>query len=204
MYKYKSSTCLVLWKMRNGKLAIAGDRRCTVEDSQSITMEFKKINKQNNILLGATGDFDLCNLLINREGFKIPECRTKNTYNYIFNIFKPALNEYLRYYYNVEKGHSLVLPLEREVELIIGIHSQGWSCVIGPTDNSSVFTEISTTQVPALPVSAGCGRIEATALANYVLMKQKYISKQDMKDIYKIVGKLNNGCDVNCDIMTED
>lgn len=208
--KKMSQTCIAIVKLRNGKLAIAGDRRCSWGFHMAQSMEFSKINKKNNILLGATGTGDLCELFVETGGFNFPEKRVKCINSYMFHTVKPAVHRFLlSQKYEHDKGKIALSP-GSYVEVIIGIERQVWSLVVhNPLEEHIAHAdpfaaEISLGRIPALPYATGCGGIPALAVLNYIKQKQGFITKEDLKQALVQAAFLSPGCDDQIDTIVED
>ncbi len=201
-----SNTCIAIVKNRKGKLMIAGDRRCSWGDSFAQSMEFPKISKKDNILLGATGSGDMCSLFVEEGGFQFPEKRTRCLNTYMYHTVKLAVHRFLlgqKY----GKNDELMLPPGTYVEIVIGIEGQVWSLVVQnplKEDTAHFAGSIDLGRIPSIPYVTGCGRSVAYGILMYELRKTGYITKDILKDTFEITGQVSPGCDSICDIIIED
>jgi hypothetical protein len=200
----KSMTCIAIAKNKSGKLMIAGDRRSSWGWSKAEEMEVPKINKKDGILLGATGNGDLCSLFVEDGGFNIPEKKTDCINTYMYHVFKKAVHKFLMSQYFSTKD-VLALPPDSYVEVVIGIEGQAWSLtVLNPLEDSDHYAvEIMVSRV-TLPYTTGCGGIPALAVLKHEKNKKGYLTKQDLEDSVKIAGQISPGCDEKVDIIIGD
>lgn len=202
-----SSTCIAVIRNRKGKLVIAGDRRCSWGYSFSQSMEFPKINKKDNILLGATGSGDMCSLFVEDGGFTFPERKVKCLNSYMYHSVKPAVHRFLL---NQKYGNkdTLLLPPDTFVEVVIGIEGQVWSLIVqNPLSEGSheqFAGSIDIGRIPSIPYVTGCGRSSAYSILMYELKRTGYLTHQHLKDALAITAEISPGCDGVIDIMSED
>ncbi len=204
--KKTSHTVIAICKLQNGKLAIAGDRRCSWGFHMAQSMEFSKINKKDNILVGATGTGDLCELFVETGGFSFPEKRVKCINSYMFHTLKPAVHKFL---VNQKMGEKNELRLSpgSYVEVVIGIEKQVWSLIVhNPLDEAIAHAdpfagEISLSRIPAIPYATGCGGVPALAVLNYIKHKQGFLTKDDLREAMVQAAFLSPGCDDVFDIL---
>lgn len=204
--KRMSSTCIAIIKNRKNKLVIAGDRRCSWGYSFAQSMEFPKINKKDNILLGATGDGDMCSLFVEDGGFKFPEKRVKCLNTYMYHTVKPAVHRFLLAQNYGKKGDLLLSP-GTYVEVVIGIEGQVWSLTIQnplPEGVEHMAGDISLGRIPSIPYVTGCGRGSAYSVLKYIKKTRGIITKEDLLAAMEITAEISPGCDNVIDVMVAD
>ena len=203
--KRKSNTVIAICKRRDGKLMIAGDRRCSWGYSMAQSMEFPKVNKKDNILLGATGHGDLCSLFVEDGGFKFPERKVKCVNSYMYHTVKPAVHRFLIGQKYGNKG-EMALPPDTYVGIIVGIDDQVWELIISnPLEGGHHFAgDISIGRIPAIPYAVGCGGLTTLSVMNYILKTKKYLTKKDLEDSVQMAIDMSPGCGGECDVITQD
>lgn len=203
--KRKSNTVIAICKRRDGKLMIAGDRRASWGFSMAQSMEFPKVNKKDNILLGATGHGDLCSLFVEDGGFKFPERKVKCLNAYMYHNVKPAVHRFLIGQKYGTKD-TMSLPPDAYVAVVIGIDDQVWElCVSNPLEDGHHFAgDISLGRIPAIPYATGCGGLTTLSVMNYILKKKKHLTKQDLEEAVQMAIEMSPGCGGKCDVITQD
>lgn len=204
-------TVIAVVKNKQGKLMMGGDRRSSMGWHYSQSMETPKISKKNGILVGATGSGGLCNLLVAKGGFKLPKCQPEYDVDfYMYNIFKPKLDNFLRRHGYINTTGALDAPPGHAIELVLGVKNEVWSVGIGREDSS--FNEppphmgiILDMDRMSSPYATGCGgHGTADAIFRFMMLEKKYITKDELEKALKVVADISPGVDDNIDILVGD
>src|SRR6476646_6720467 len=122
----QSNTCIAAIKLRNGRIAMAADRRVSWGFSQAQAMPRPKIQKRDGIILAGTGDGYLCGLIV--DLLKIPtfsyenyDLRTLDTY--MHNQFFDSVCKLLKSKNFKDQHNVLRVPGDCSAEIIIAIHN---------------------------------------------------------------------------------
>lgn len=200
----KSKTCIAITKNSRGKLMMASERCVTLDGDVTQSMTWPKINKKEGLLLGASGNGDLCSFLVEDGGFKVPERKVKNINTYMYYTFKPAIIKAIVGQNYIDINKQIAFPADYNVDLLIGIEGQVWSLSLGDIKTMSPSNRVALERLPETTTAIGCGGMSALAIMKHELRSSKYLTKDQLKDIFNTVGNLIPGCDTNCDIIQED
>jgi len=204
-----SNTVIALVKNKKGKLMIAGDRRSSWGYHYAQSMEIPKINKKNNILLGATGNGDMCSLIVDDGGLEFPEKEVDSVTTYMYHVLRPSVLKFLinQGYGYKDKYSKLELPPGMFCEIVLGIEGEAWSLIIDnpfSEDSDQLGGNISLGRV-SVPYTTGCGgHGTADAPILYEIRKKGYVTKEELKMILEVVADIAPGCDGKIDIITAD
>jgi len=209
--KKVSNTVIAIVTSRKGNLMIAGDRRASWGYHYAQSMDVPKINKKENVLLGATGHGDMCSLFVDDGGFDIPEKKVKSVNSYMFHIFKPAVVKFLisQGYGNKSKEDktNLSLPPGMFCEIVVGIEGEAWSMIIeNPCSEASdiLAGHVSLGRV-SIPYATGCGgHGTADGIIRYEIKRKGYLTKADLRAILEVVADISPGVDDKIDIIESD
>lgn len=203
MKKRQSNTCIaVLQNKKTKKLIMAGDRRVSWGASQAQAMPHPKISKRAGLLMGATGDGDLCDLIVHIMEIDVQSDLDNMTFfhQYLYEKIKTLL---LYKGYGDEHG-ILRIPTDLSSEILIGRQKELYSIIIENPENegTNLYGNISIGQLN-VPYATGCGG--SLAWGSLLTTKDLKISEEDRLTIaLKVAASVSPGCDANIDIFLED
>lgn len=190
----QSRTCIAVAKNRKGKIMMAGDRRASWDWDYCQDMPRPKIRNRNGLLLGASGDGNLCTYFV--DNMPIPNIDTDDTDVYIHNDFKMAMFKQLQANNYTDEHGLLRIPSDTYCAILVAIRGKCYLAeVVSPDQDISgrSLGQIIIDEV-GLPFAIGCG-----AMASIVsLLKDHkvfgYSTKDHLIEAVEWACKISPGC----------
>jgi hypothetical protein len=199
--KKQSMTCIAAIKQRNGKIAMAADRRASWDFSQAQAMPRPKIQKRDGIIMAGTGDCYLISLII--DLMAVPEV-IEDTDIYMYELFYDAVVKLLIRKRFCDEHKVLKIPKESNAEIIVAVSNKLFSVII---DNPEQYNDYPNGMVSIgelnLPYASGCGG----ALAWGSLLTTEPLNmkvKERLLIALNVAAQVSPGCDDKVDIEIED
>lgn len=183
---------------------MAGDRRISVGETECYKSEIPKISKTwNNILIGASGDSAICELIVNV--FEPPKIES-DIQTYMYFIFLPQFIKLLKSQSGFSDEHkNLRIAVDEECSALIGIKGQVYLLeIFNPEKDvkeSSLGRAVLT--VAPTPYAIGCGDIPALSLLTEEKKRLGHNTKERLSLAMEISSQLSTGCDNEIDYRQE-
>lgn len=202
-FKKQSKTCIGLIKQKNGRLIMAGDRRVSTSYGTGFTSPVPKIEKkENGMLIGASGDGDICHILV--TGFEPPNIPEKaNLNDYMLFTYLPSLKHFFKEGFDwISKEKLFEMPSDVVCHALIGVRGIAYDLLIYNDDLPETKGRIALDRVPT-PFVVGCGTISAYPILKQELKDKGYNSKEGLRLALETAAEINDGCDNNIDFIGE-
>jgi hypothetical protein len=199
--KPKSNTCIAAIKNRYGKITVAADRRASSGFDHSMPCINPKVMKRDGLILAATGDSALCELVV--EHISIPKMWDLEPNKYMFHVFRPHLYKALIKHDYANEQKQVKLPHEVDVEVLVACQGSLFSVFIAPYSNSDPNGHISICQQP-IPYATGCGGIWALSSLITSTRLGETSTRKKLELALQIAAEHSPGCGDGYDQVTED
>lgn len=208
MKKRFSTTCIAIAKNRKGKLMMAGDRLVSVDWGHSEYLDFPKIKKEGEILLGFCGSLALAELITRID---IPIIEYNDAYSYLQYSLKPAIIKTLKQAGYYDEHKLLRIPTYLECSLLVGLFGKAFVIdIMNPEldcPDVSMNSEITITSL-SLPNAIGCGTMSALVSLKKDLKQFGYNTKQHIEEAIELACEISPGCGLPAgqkpDVIVED
>lgn len=198
-------TCIAIIKNKKGKIVMAGDRRVSYDSGEFYQQPEPKIKKceVTGILLGASGDSNLCELLMNMT---LPDVTTDKTHLYMQYDFKKALRKHLIQNDYTDQHKVLNIPNKEECEALLVIYGKGYIVNIY-NPNSDDFPNsagIIAVEPSPIPFAIGSGSSSAIPILLAEHKRDGYMKKDHLALAMQIASETISSVDNQIDYVSEN
>ncbi len=200
--KQKSTTCIGIIKQKNGKLIIAGDRRCSNGDGSGFKLPIPKIasKQKGKILIGGSGTSSVC-YAITYQFVEPKLTKELASDDYLFYNYIPELKKFLKLHLDWELDSRLVVPSDVSCLFIVSIRDEIYLLeIFGEKDGNG---SIGVLRIPA-PYVVGCGSPGAYPNLFKEFLDKGYNTRYELQRALEITAEIHDGCDNNIDIIIGD
>lgn len=203
MKKKTSRTCIAIIKTQRGKIIMAGDRRVSTTHGTGYTSPVPKIMQKNNgILIGASGSSGVCHQLI--TGFEPPELyEDEDSNEYMLFKYLPNLRSFFQkefHWQNKEK--TFHIPTGVFCSALIVTLKDAYQIDIIGSEGADDTGMIDIDRVPT-PFVIGCGAISAYPILQTESKLIGYNTKAQLEMAMKAASEISDGCDNYIDYLTQ-
>lgn len=189
----KSNTCIAVIKNKQGKLLMAGDRRCSWGSHQYQSIPWPKVVKRDGFLFGGTGDAHVLSLIANYMPITPDYNRLGD--KYLYSIFFDNMRNFLK-----ERSFENTL-VETSTEILIGYQSRLYTMNI-EVNHAKHKQHIDLLEIN-VPFATGCGgQLAWGSLLTTETLNMK--PHERLKMALRVAAQVSAGCDNNIDIIEED
>ena len=194
-------TCISAIKLRDGRIMMAGDRRCSWGWGFAAECPEPKVIKKNGFLLGGTGDSDFLELILDAfEPDQEGELKT-----YLHFKFKRDVAKFLKQQGYRDEHDLLRLPAEADCEILLAKENKLFVVTFRPGELERPLPEPSIISIGEVkpPFAVGCGAASALPILLAKLKEVSYNTKEHLRLAMQTAADISPGCDGRVDFISE-